>query len=86
MPKLFIADFGLRIENRIDLSCFCLIRNPQSIGGRVSDSKKIVLGVLAWMVVVSGLHLGLNINWSVILNDRLPEAVRRLNVAYIPVT
>jgi hypothetical protein len=35
---------------------------------------------------MTGLHMGLNMNWSVIMNDRLPEAQRRLNVAYIPVT
>ena len=52
----------------------------------MSDSRKIVLGVSAWLIGLTGLHLGLNMNWSVILNDRLPEAVRRLNVAYIPVT
>jgi len=52
----------------------------------LSDSKKITLGVFAWMVLVTGLHLGLNMNWSVMLNDRLPAAMRRLYVAYIPVT
>ena len=52
----------------------------------MSDSRKIFLGVAVWVVGLTGLHLGLNMNWSVILNDRLPEAVRRLNVAYIPVT
>jgi len=26
------------------------------------------------------------VNWQVLMNDRLPEADRKLNVAYIPVT
>ncbi len=52
----------------------------------MSDSKKIVLGVGIWLIGLTGLHWSLNMNWSVILNDRLPEAIRRLNVAYIPVT
>ena len=52
----------------------------------MSDPKKIFCGVAIWMVAVSGLHMGLNMNWSVMLNDRLPGAQRRLNVAYIPVT
>ena len=52
----------------------------------MSESKKIFCGVAIWLVAVTGLHMGLNMNWSVILNDRLPAAQRRLNVAYIPVT
>ncbi len=56
------------------------------MGGRLSDSKKIILGVLVWMLAITGLHFGLNMNWSVMLNDRLPAALRRLYVAYIPVT
>ncbi len=96
------ADFGLRIaetsltkvgegftsECRRD---FNTVINPQSairnfLGGGMNDSKKIVLGVGVWLVGLTGLHMALNINWKVILNDRLPEAERRLNVAYIPVT
>jgi NitT/TauT family transport system substrate-binding protein len=42
--------------------------------------------VLAWTVLVTGLHLWLNVDWSVLLNDRLPAARRKFNVAYIPVT
>ena len=48
--------------------------------------KKIVAAVAAWLVVITGLHLWLNVNWDVLLNDRLPESQRKLNVAYIPVT
>jgi hypothetical protein len=48
--------------------------------------KRILSAVAAWLVVISALHMTLNVNWSVLLNDRLPEAQRKLNVAYIPVT
>jgi hypothetical protein len=52
----------------------------------VKDSKKILLGILIWIVGITALHFTLNFNWKVLLNDRLPEDKRRLNVAYIPVT
>ena len=42
--------------------------------------------VLAWIAVVTGLHLWLNVDWESVLNDSKPEAERKLNVAYIPVT
>lgn len=48
--------------------------------------KRIALWLVAWTVVVTGLHLWLNVNWSEILNDRLPLKERKLTVAYIPVT
>ena len=46
------------------------------------------IGVLAlcWLLVITAAHLVLNVNWSVMMNDRLPEAKRKLYVAYIPVT
>ncbi|HEU4521718.1 MAG TPA: hypothetical protein VFT12_06930 [Thermoanaerobaculia bacterium] len=48
--------------------------------------KKIAIGVAAWLALITTGHLGLNVNWGVILNDRLPLDKRKLNVAYIPVT
>jgi hypothetical protein len=48
--------------------------------------KRILLATTAWIVAITALHLSLNVNWSVLLNDRLPESQRKLNVAYIPVT
>lgn len=42
--------------------------------------------LLAWTALITGLHLWLNVDWSVLFNDRLPEGERKLNVAYIPVT
>lgn len=52
----------------------------------MSATKRVLLGILLWVVVVSVLHMRLNVDWSVLLNDRLPEAERKLYVAYIPVT
>ena len=52
----------------------------------MSDARKIALGVLAWVAVITAAHLATNVDWKVLLNDRLPESERKLNVAYIPVT
>jgi NitT/TauT family transport system substrate-binding protein len=49
-------------------------------------TRKIVLLILAWVAVVTAAHLSMNVDWKVLLNDRLPERERKLNVAYIPVT
>ncbi len=48
--------------------------------------RKIAALLGAWIVAVTSAHLWLNVNWDVLMNDRLPEAKRKLNVAYIPVT
>ena len=48
--------------------------------------KRIVLGLVAWISIITALHLCLNVNWLEVLNDRLPLSQRKLNVAYIPVT
>ena len=48
--------------------------------------RRIWLGIGAWIVVITSAHFALNVNWPVLMNDRLPEAARKLNVAYIPVT
>jgi NitT/TauT family transport system substrate-binding protein len=52
----------------------------------VTNTRRIVLVVAIWVVLISGLHLWLNVNWSIVLNDRLPDNERKLYVAYIPVT
>jgi NitT/TauT family transport system substrate-binding protein len=52
----------------------------------MSDTKRITSIVLVWVVIVTAAHMVLNVNWAVLLNDRLPEGKRKLNVAYIPVT
>jgi hypothetical protein len=48
--------------------------------------RKISLAVAAWVALITAAHLSTNIDWNVLLNDRLPESERKLNVAYIPVT
>ena len=48
--------------------------------------RKLFYGLGLWIAAVTAAHLGLNVNWQVLMNDRLPEARRKLNVAYIPVT
>ena len=48
--------------------------------------REILAGVVLWTGVVTAAHLTLNVDWSATLNDRLPLAKRKLNVAYIPVT
>jgi hypothetical protein len=48
--------------------------------------RKIVLAVGAWIAVITTAHMMLNVDWNVLLNDRLPVGKRKLNVAYIPVT
>lgn len=48
--------------------------------------RKITLGLTAWLLAITTAHFALNVNWSVLMNDRMPENQRKLNVAYIPVT
>ena len=48
--------------------------------------RKIILALGAWIVAITAAHFALNVNWQVLMNDRQPEAARKLNVAYIPVT
>jgi hypothetical protein len=52
----------------------------------MSDTKRIFLGLLLWVGGISALHLRLNLDWSVLMNDRMPEDKRKLYMAYIPVT
>ena len=52
----------------------------------MTDKRRILLTVAAWIVAITGAHMALNVDWNVLLNDRLPEGQRKLNVAYIPVT
>jgi len=48
--------------------------------------RKLLFGLVTWVGAVTAAHMALNVNWSVIMNDRLPLDKRKLNVAYIPVT
>ncbi len=48
--------------------------------------KKILIGAAVWLAAITAVHFALNVDWNVLLNDRLPLDKRKLNVAYIPVT
>ncbi|HVS30260.1 MAG TPA: hypothetical protein VMS98_02295 [Thermoanaerobaculia bacterium] len=45
-----------------------------------------MLAVGAWAAVITAAHVVLNVDYNVLLNDRLPIDKRKLYVAYIPVT
>ena len=47
---------------------------------------KIGLLVFGWLVLISGLHAYLNVNWAAFLNDYRPLEKRKITVAYLPVT
>jgi len=47
---------------------------------------KIALFGVGWLVLISGLHAYLNVNWAAVLNDYRPASVRKITVAYLPVT
>jgi hypothetical protein len=49
-------------------------------------SRKIAFAVAAWVVLITAAHMTANVDWTVLLNERLPEGERKLNVAFIPVT
>jgi NitT/TauT family transport system substrate-binding protein len=52
----------------------------------MSLRNKILLACFGWLVLISGLHSYLNVDWGAILNNYRPVAKRKLTVAYIPVT
>lgn len=47
---------------------------------------RVLLFSFGWLGLISGLHAYLNVNWASILNDYVPAAQRKFNVAFIPVT
>ncbi|MDQ2869558.1 MAG: ABC transporter substrate-binding protein [Acidobacteriota bacterium] len=55
-------------------------RRPVRIG------RRLAAGALLWTAALTGAHMALNVDWSAIVNQRLPPSRRKLNVAYIPVT
>ncbi len=52
----------------------------------MKTTSKIAFAIAAWVVLITAAHMTTNVDWTVLLNDRLPESERKLNVAYIPVT
>lgn len=47
---------------------------------------KALLLISCWLVLITGLHAWLNVNWTAVLNDYRPIAKRKIIVAYLPVT
>ena len=52
----------------------------------MTPTKRIVGWTLGWVAAISAAHAAWNLDWSALLNDRLPRDQRKFNVAYIPVT
>ena len=52
----------------------------------MSLRRKIALAALGWLLLISGLHAYLNVNWAAVLNDYRPLEKRKITVAYLPVT
>ena len=52
----------------------------------MTSTRKIAFAIAAWVVAITAAHMTANVDWMVLLNERLPEGERKLNVAYIPVT
>lgn len=48
--------------------------------------RNILIGAFLWTASISLLHVRLNVDWTTLANDYLSEGLRKLNVAYIPVT
>lgn len=47
---------------------------------------KLLLVAVGWLVLISGMHAYLNVNWGAVLNDYRPLEKRKIIVAYLPVT
>ena len=52
----------------------------------MNEMRRVFLKAAGWTGLVSGFHLTMNVDWSELVNDRLPKDKRKLYVAYIPVT
>jgi NitT/TauT family transport system substrate-binding protein len=52
----------------------------------MSPRNKVLLPIIGWLVLITGLHSYLNVNWGAVLNDFRPPEKRKVVVAYVPVT
>jgi NitT/TauT family transport system substrate-binding protein len=52
----------------------------------MSLERRALILAFGWLVLITGLHCYLNVNWGAIMNDYLPPEKRKFTVAYIPVT
>jgi NitT/TauT family transport system substrate-binding protein len=57
-----------------------------SLKTAMSVKSRVAVCALGWLVLISGLHAWLNVNWGAVLNDYRPVAKRKITVAYLPVT
>ena len=57
-----------------------------SASGSGRGIRRLAVGVFLWASAVTAAHLTWNVEWKTVFNAYLPEAERKLNVAYIPVT
>jgi NitT/TauT family transport system substrate-binding protein len=46
----------------------------------------VTLFAVGWLVLITGAHAWLNVNWAAVLNDYQPIEKRKIAVAYLPVT
>jgi hypothetical protein len=53
---------------------------------RSGGPRRLGVWLGAWALLITGLHLWLNVDWSEVLNRFAPLDKRKLNIAYIPVT
>src|SRR6202167_6752419 len=52
----------------------------------MSLKSKIALFAVGWLVLISGAHAHLKVNWGAVLNDYRRIEKRKITVAYLPVT
>ncbi len=52
----------------------------------MTSKTKIFLYGALWIVLITGLHASLNVNWAAVLNDYKPLEKRKITVAYLPAT
>ncbi len=52
----------------------------------MSFKSKFLVAAVGWLLLISGLHAYINVNWTAVLNDYRPVSERKITVAYIPVT
>ena len=52
----------------------------------MTSKTKIFLYGALWIVLITGLHASLNVNWAAVLNDYKPLEERKITVAYLPAT
>jgi NitT/TauT family transport system substrate-binding protein len=52
----------------------------------VSLRRKLLPVAIGWLVLISGMHAYLNVNWAAVLNEYRSPELRKITVAYIPVT